>query len=207
MRIGFIGSGNIGGTLAQLLVGAGHEVVMANSRGPETLAPLVERLGAGASAATAEDTAEAGELVIVSIPFGRYERVPAGPLTGKVVVDSNNYYPGRDGRWPALDADETTSSELLARHLPGARVVKAFNTIQWTHLRDQGRPADAEDRRALPIAGDDADAKATVSALIDQIGFAAVDVGRLAEGRRQQPDTALYGVELTAVELRRLVDA
>lgn len=207
MRIGIIGSGNIGGTLAALLVEAGHEVVLANSRGPETLAPLVQRLGAGASAASAQDAAQAGELVVVSVPFGRYEQLPAAPLSGKVVVDTNNYYPDRDGRWPALDAGDTTSSELLAQHLPGSKVVKAFNTIQWAHLRDQGRPADSGERRALPIAGDDAEAKSTVGGLIDEIGFDAVDLGPLAEGRRQQPGTEVYNIALTAQELRRILVA
>lgn len=207
MRIGIIGSGNIGATLAELFVGAGHQVVLANSRGPETLAPLVERLADGASAATAEDAAAAGDLVIVSIPFGRYEQVPAGPLAGKVVVDCNNYYPARDGRWRALDADETTSSELLAQHLPGARVVKVFNAIHWKHLRDQGRPAGAEGRRALPIAGDDVSAKATVGRLIDELGFDTVDLGPLAEGRRQQPGTEVYNVPLTAEELHGRLEA
>jgi len=206
MRIGIIGSGNIGATLAERLVGAGHDVVLANSRGPETLAPLVQRLGGGASAATAEDAAAAGDMVIVSIPFGRYAQLPAAPLAGKVVVDSNNYYPSRDGRWPALDADETTSSELLAAHLPGARVVKAFNTVYWEHLRDHARPAGAADRLALPIVGDDADAKATVGALIDEVGYDAVDMGALGEGRRQQPDAELYGAELTTEELRGHLD-
>lgn len=141
MRIGIIGSGNIGQTLAERLVGAGHEVVLANSRGPETLAPLVRRLGDRASAATADDAAAAGDLVIVSVPFGRHEQVPAAPLAGKVVVDSNNYYPARDGRWPALDADETTSSELLAQHLDGAREGRRAR---------RRRPADS---RARPEGG------------------------------------------------------
>jgi 8-hydroxy-5-deazaflavin:NADPH oxidoreductase len=192
MRIGIIGSGKIGATAAQLFVDAGHEVAIANSRGPETLTRLADEFGPGAHAATAAQAASFGELVLVAIPFGSYREVPAPP-PGTIVIDANNYYPSRDGRFPELDDDSTTASELLAAHLPEARVVKPFNTMNWRVLRDRGNPDAGERRLVLFVAGDDSDAKAKVSALIEEIGFAAVDTGGLADGgRRQQPGSPVY---------------
>jgi predicted dinucleotide-binding enzyme len=193
MRIGLVGAGNIGTTLAGLLSRAGHEVILSNSRGPDTLADLVADLGPRARAATVEKAAADADLVVVAVPLRAYRDLPAEPFTGKIVVDANNYYPQRDGRIAELDAGEATSSELLARHLPGARVVKAFNTIRYVNLRDRARPdAPARDRLAIPIAGDDVEAKAVLTDLIDQIGFTAVDTGSLADSWRQQPDTPVY---------------
>jgi predicted dinucleotide-binding enzyme len=203
MRIGIIGSGHIGGTLAKLFVAAGHEVAVSNSRGPETLAGLVDELGARAQAMTAEDAERFGELVVVSVPLGRYREVPADAVDGKVVIDTNNYYPQRDGHFPELDDDSTTSSELLLAHLPGARVVKAFNAIVWTRLRDDGRPVGDPERLGIPISGDDEQAKRTVAELIDEIGFDPVDAGTLAQGgRKHQPGTPAYTQGLPTAELR-----
>ncbi|MBB2748614.1 UNVERIFIED_ORG: hypothetical protein FHR35_008517 [Microbispora rosea subsp. rosea] len=202
MVIGFIGSGKIGGTLAKLAVDAGHSVVLSNSRGPDTLSELVARLGPDARAATAAEAAEAGDIVVVTIPFARYREVPVEPLDGKIVIDTNNYYFERDGHFPEIDAGETTDSQVLAAHVPGARVVKAFNSIYYVHLAEQGLPAGTADRRALPIAGDDAEAKKTVAELIDSFGFDVVDAGPLAEGRRFQRDKPAYNVRLTTGELR-----
>jgi 8-hydroxy-5-deazaflavin:NADPH oxidoreductase len=202
MRIGLIGAGRIGGTLAQLAVGHGHDVVLSNSRGPQTLADLVERLGEHASAGTPAQAVAAGDIVVVTIPLKAYNQVPAAGLAGKTVVDTNNYYPQRDGQIPEIDNDSTTSSELLAGHLPGSRVVKAFNTIYFADLASQGQPAGTHDRRALPIAGDDAQAKRAVDGLIREFGFDVVDVGSLAEGRRFQPGTAAYNVRMNEAELR-----
>lgn len=202
MRIGLIGAGRIGSTLARLSIDEGHDVVVANSRGPESLAELVSGLGPRCTAGTVDDSALLGEIVIVTIPLRAYVEVPAIPLAGKVVVDTNNYYPDRDGRLSALDNGSTTSSEMLARHLPGAYVVKAFNTIFFEHLATQGQPAGTVGRRALPIAGDDAHAKSRVSDLIDGFGFDVVDAGPLAEGRRFQPGTPAYNVRLDASALR-----
>ena len=201
MRIGIIGSGNIGGTLARLWAGAGHEVVLANSRGPESLAGLVADIGPAASASTPAVAAEAGEVVVVAIPFVRYPDLPADKLAGKVVVDATNYYAGRDGPFPELASGTTTSSELVAAALTGATVVKAFNTIHFRHLAADGQPAGTPGRRAIPIAGDDATAKVTVAALIDEIGFDAYDVGPLADGRRFDPGTPLFNVALTRDEV------
>lgn len=202
MRIGIIGSGNIGGTLARLLAQAGHQVAVSNSRGPETLQELVAELGEGVHATTPKEAARFGEVVVVSIPFGRYRELPVEAFAGKVVIDTNNYYPGRDGNFEELDADRSTGTELLAGFLPGARVVKAFNAINRKSLDELGRPAGEEGRVAIPIAGDDSDAKRVVAELIDQIGFDPVDMGGLAQGGRKfQVGSSLYGKLHTAEEL------
>jgi predicted dinucleotide-binding enzyme len=191
--IGFIGSGHIGSTVARLAVDARHDVVLSNSRGPETLSDLVERLGAHARAATAAEAAAAGDIVVVTIPLKAYESVPVAPLAGKPVIDTMNYYPQRDGHIAELDDRSTTSSELLQAHLPTARVVKTFNNIHFSHLATLGRPAGHPERSALPIAGDDGAAKRAVAEFLDSIGYDAYDVGTLSEGWRYQPDTPAYG--------------
>lgn len=190
--IGLIGSGNIGSTIARLAVDAGYDVVLSNSRGPETLADLVAELGPQAKAVTAQEAAEVGDLVVVTIPLRAYRQVPAGPLVGKVVIDTNNYYPERDGRFPELDDESLTTSELLQGHLPDSKVVKAFNNIFFRHLAASARPSGSPERSVLPIAGDDAEAKRTVTSLLDTLGYDAFDVGPLAEGWRFQRDTPAY---------------
>jgi predicted dinucleotide-binding enzyme len=203
MRIGIIGAGHIGGTLAELFVGAGHEVAVSNSRGPATLTGLVEELGGRVQAMTRADATRFGDVVVVAVPFGRYRELPTEAVSGKVVIDTNNYYPQRDGHFEALDSDRTTSSELLQAHLADARVVKAFNAIQWMRLRDDGRPAGDPERLGIPISGDDEEAKRTVAALIDQIGFDPVDAGTLAEGgRKHQTGAPAYTQGLPTAELR-----
>ena len=191
--IGFIGSGLIGGTVARLSVAAGHNVVMSNSRGPETLRELVAGLGPLAAAATAGQAAEAGDLVVVAIPVKAIADVPATPLSGKPVLDAGNDYPQRDGHIEVLDNGALTSSGLLQRHLPGAHVVKVFNNIYFRHLASLARPSGSADRSALPIAGDDAAAKKAVTEYLDSIGYDAVDYGSLADSWRQQPGTPAYG--------------
>ena len=191
--IGFIGSGKIGSTVARLAVDAGHDVVLSNSRGPETLADLVSELGPHARAATPEEAAEAGDLVVVTIPQKAYREVPRGPLAGKPVLDTINYYPQRDGNVPELDDGSTTSTELLQAHLADAHVVKVFNNINFRHLATLGRPAGDAERSALAIAGDDAGAKAAVTEFLDSIGYDAYDAGPLAEGRRFQVGAPAYG--------------
>jgi predicted dinucleotide-binding enzyme len=190
--IGFIGSGHIGSTLARLAVAAGHDVVLSNSRGPETLADLVGELGPRARAATPAEAAGAGEIVVVTIPLKSYREVPIEPLRGKVVIDTNNYYPQRDGHIAELDDESTTVSELLQAHLPASTVVKAFNNINYAMLRELARPAGDPERSVLAIAGDDAGAKAAVARLVDDIGYDAYDVGPLAEGWRYQRDEPAY---------------
>jgi len=195
--IGLIGSGHIGSTVARLAVDAGHDVVLSNSRGPETLTGLVAELGEHASAATAAGAAAAGEIVVVTIPLVKYREVPVEPLRGKIVIDTNNYYPQRDGHIAELDDESTTVSELLQAHLPESKVVKAFNNIHFQHLVSLPRPAGDPGRSALPIAGDDAAAKKAVTDLLDSFGYDVVDAGPLAEGWRFQRDTAAYGVPYT----------
>jgi predicted dinucleotide-binding enzyme len=203
MKIGLIGAGNIGGTLAKLFARAGHDVAVSNSRGPDTLRDLEAELGERGRAVTAEEAAEFGDVVVVSVPFGRYREIPAKGLAGKTVIDTHNYYSERDGDFAELDDDRTTSSELLQAHLGDAHVVKAFNAIYYVKLGHEGRPAGADDRLGVPISGDDADAKQEVAGLIDQIGFDAVDAGRLGDGGRlHQPGTAVYGQPLTARQIR-----
>ncbi len=190
--IGLIGAGNIGSTVARLAVDAGHDVVLSNSRGPETLADLVADLGPRARAATAAEAAAAGDVVVVTVPLKAYREVPVEPLAGKVVIDTNNYYPQRDGQIAELDDESTTTSELLQAHLPTSKVVKGFNNIYFEHLRALARPAGDPERSVLAIAGDDAAAKQSVTAFLDSLGYDAHDVGPLAEGWRFQRDTAAY---------------
>jgi len=200
--IALIGSGNIGSTLARLFLAAGHDVVLSNSRGPETLADLVMELGDRARAGTAAEAAEAGDIVVVTVPLKAYREVPVAPLAGKVVIDTNNYYPERDGQIPELDDESTTTGELLSAHLPDSKVVKMFNAIFFEHLGAQGRPPGSPDRRALPIAGDDDEAKVVVQGLVDELGFDVVDAGPLAEGWRFQRDTPAYVTGFDVAELR-----
>jgi len=177
--------------------------VISNSRGPETLSALVTELGAKARAASVVDAAKAGDIVVVTIPLKNYRDVPVAPLAGKIVIDTNNYYPQRDGHIAELDNESTTTSELLQAHLPISKVVKAFNHIYAAEISTDGQPAGSSNRRALVIAGNDRDAKAAVTRLLDQFGFDTVDAGALKEGWRIQRDTPGYGPRRNADELRK----
>ena len=201
--IGLIGAGHIGSQVARLAVKSGYGVVISNSRGPETLSGLVAELGPRARAATPLDAAKAGDIVVVTIPLKNYRSVPVEPLREKIVIDTNNYYPQRDGHIAELDNETTTTSELLQAHLPASKVVKAFNHIYAAQLTTDGKPPGTKNRRALVIAGDDREAKATVTRLLDQFGFDTVDAGPLREGWRIQRDTPGYGPRRNAEELRK----
>ena len=201
--IGLIGAGHIGSQVARLAAKSGYDVVISNSRGPDTLSALVAELGPRARAATPADAARAGDIVVVTIPLKNYRSVPVAPLVGKIVIDTNNYYPERDGHIPELDNETTTTAELLQSHLPQSKVVKAFNHIYAAQLTTDGLPAGAKNRRALVIAGNDREAKASVTHLLDQFGFDTVDAGPLSEGWRIQRDTPGYGPRRTAEELRK----
>jgi 8-hydroxy-5-deazaflavin:NADPH oxidoreductase len=201
--IGLIGAGHIGSQLARLAVQHGCDVVVSNSRGPDTLKDLIQELGPRARAGTSVQAAEAGDIVVVTIPLKNIADVPVAPLAGKIVIDTNNYYPQRDGRIAALDNEETTTSELLQRHLPASKIVKAFNHIYAAALTTDGQAAGTPNRRALAIGGNDADAKRVVAQLIDRFGFDVVDVGPLSESWRIQRDTPGYGPRRSADELRR----
>ena len=201
--IGLIGAGHIGSQIARLAVAHGYDVVIGNSRGPESLSGLVAELGPNARAATAVEVALSGDIVVVTIPLKNYRTVPVEPLAGKIVIDTNNCYPNRDGHISELDNESTTTSELLQAHLPASKVVKAFNHIYAAALTTDGQPAGTKNRRALVIAGDDQGAKAAVTRLLDQFGFDTVDAGLLREGWRIQRDTPGYGPRRTAEELGR----
>jgi predicted dinucleotide-binding enzyme len=201
--IGFIGAGNIGQAVARLALANGYDVVLSNSRGPETLVDVVQELGDRATADTAQAAAEQGDLVVVTIPLKAYADVPVEPLAGKVVIDTNNYYPQRDGRIAALDDKTTTSAALLQEHLPESKVVKAFNHIQAPQINQDAKPGSTDGRRALAVAADDESAKATVTAFLDRAGFDVVDVGSLAESWRIEPGTPGYGPRLDADGLRK----
>jgi predicted dinucleotide-binding enzyme len=202
MNIGIIGAGHIGGTTARLLAQAGHRVAISNSRGPETLRDLAAEIGA--QAVTVEEAARFGDVVLVAVPLKEYKSVPADALRGKIVIDANNYYPDRDGPIAELDSKEKTSSELLAQHLgKDTRVVKAFNTIWVEHLKVEAKPdAPIDERRVLPISGDDADAKRVVTGLIEEIGYGAYDMGSLRDSGEQQPGAPLYNRDVTVAEAR-----
>jgi predicted dinucleotide-binding enzyme len=191
--VGFIGSGQIGSAIARLAIEAGHQVVLSNSRSPETLADLVLELGPQASAASSTDAAAAGDIVVVTVPVKAFPNLPSASLAGKTVIDTCNYGPERDGPIPELDNESLTSSELLLRYFPGAVLVKAFNNIFFKHLLSLGRPAGAPDRCYLPIAGDSTEAKAPVAQFIDSIGYSVVDTGPLADSWRQETGTPVWG--------------
>ncbi|MBA4115320.1 MAG: NAD(P)-binding domain-containing protein [Rubrobacter sp.] len=202
MNIGIIGAGNIGANAARLFADARHRVAISNSRGPESLSSLVEEIGANASAVSVEEAAGFGEVVLVAIPFGRYETLPAAALADKLVIDATNYYPGRDGQ---LDLGGRTSSEVMSGHLPLARVVKAFNTMYYETLRTRGSQS-YEDRLVLFVAGDDVEAKAVVSGLVDEIGFAPVDTGSLRDGGgKQELGSPIYNEPMSDERAREIL--
>jgi hypothetical protein len=200
--IGMIGAGNIGSQLARLAVSHGYDVVVSNSRGPDTLGSLVAELGDRARADTAEGAAAAGDVVVVSIPLKNIDNVPVAPLASKIVIDTNNYYAQRDGHIAALDEERSTVSQLLQDHLPESQVVKAFNHQYAADLTADGVAPGTPGRRALAVFGDDDAARATVAGIIDTFGFDAVDGGPLAESWRIQAGTPGYGPRRTADELR-----
>ncbi|OZV72787.1 NADP oxidoreductase [Micromonospora echinospora] len=193
MRIGIIGSGHIGGSLTRRLRDLGHDVTVANSRGPESLRDLAAETGA--TPGTVDQAARSGDLVVVAVPLKAVPQLPAEAFEGRVVVDANNYYPQRDGDVPEIADRSVTSSRWTAEHLKGARLVKAFNNIQAQHLLEKGRPAGAPDRIALPVAADDEEAKRLVMEVVDALGFDPVDAGTLDGSWRQQPDTPVYGTD------------
>lgn len=190
--LGLIGSGMIGSSVARLALAAGLEVVLSNSRGPETLADLVAELGGRARAASPAEAARVADVVVAAIPLKACEQLPAEALTGKTVLDTANYYPERDGHLAELDAGELTSSALVQHHLAGSQVVKALNNITPHQLFSLARPAGAPDRSALPVAGDDAEAKTEATRLLDALGYDAVDIGTLAASWRSEPNTPVY---------------
>ncbi|MFW2513310.1 NADPH-dependent F420 reductase [Demequina sp. SO4-13] len=202
--IGIIGSGNIGSNVARAAVEHEYEVLIANSRGPETLQDLVRDLGKSASAATVEEVIRKSDMVLVAIPLKAIDDLPVEPFEDKVVMDANNYYPERDGRIEALDHNESTTSELLQARLPYSHVVKAFNNIYAKQIPTDGLPKGDQNRRALPIAGDVPHAKAAVAGFLDDLGFDVLDLGHLSGSWRVERDTPAYGKRATLEELKEL---
>jgi predicted dinucleotide-binding enzyme len=208
VKIGIIGSGNIGSTLTRRLSALGHDVSVANSRGPESLRDLAAETGA--TPVNVGEAAKGAELVIVTIPEGKIPQLPAGlfdeAADGAVIVDTGNYYPQRDGRIAGIEDESLTESEWVAQQL-GRPVIKAFNNIKARHLLENGTAAGTPGRIALPVAGDDQQAKEKVLRLVDELGFDAVDAGPLAESWRQQPDSPIYVADPDADSARKLLAA
>ena len=200
--VGIIGAGHIGSTLAKGIVERGYDVVIANSRGRETLAGLIQDLGPHARAATAEEAAAAADWAIVTVPLKALDAVPAGPLASKIVLDTNNYYWERDGHIAALDEKRTTTSQMAQEHLSGSHVAKAFNHIMSTQILTDGTPAGTPDRRALATASDHDDAIELVTRIYDEFGFDTVNIGPLSESWRVERDQPAYVVRQNADELR-----
>jgi 8-hydroxy-5-deazaflavin:NADPH oxidoreductase len=191
--IGIIGSGLVGKAVAHLAVAAGYNVVISNSRGPDTLSGLVEELGPLARAGAVEEAIAAGDIVTVSIPLAAFGSLPADGFAGKVVIDQTNYYPGMGGfRRDDLDRGELTSSELVQRHIRGAKLVKGLHNLSWLHMRSNARPEGGPNRTTLPVAGDDAAAKDAVTNFLQAIGYDVVDAGSLADSWRIEPGTPVY---------------
>ncbi|TDN90658.1 NAD(P)-binding domain-containing protein [Microbacterium sp. BK668] len=199
--LGIIGAGHIGSALARGLTARGYDVVIANSRGPETLSALVEELGPRARAGTAEDAAAAADVAVVTVPLKAYQDIPVAPLAGKIVLDTNNYYWERDGRIAELDDKRATTSGLLQEHLPESKVAKAFNHITASQIGTDGTPAGTPGRRALATSSDNPEAVEFVTGLYDEFGFDTVDVGPLAESWRVERDQPAYGVRQDRDEL------
>ncbi|MCO5954407.1 NADPH-dependent F420 reductase [Microbacterium yannicii] len=200
--IGIIGAGHIGSALARAFSGLGYDVVIANSRGPESLADLVAELGPKVTAATAADAAAAGDIAVVTVPLKALKDVPVEPLAGKIVLDTVNYYFERDGHVDALDRGEATTSELVQAHLPASKVVKAFNQILASEINTTGLPAGDPNRRALGTASDHEDAVELVTGIYDALGFDSVSAGPLSESWRLERDRPAYTARQTAAELR-----
>ena len=205
MKIGIIGAGYVGRAIAAAGVRTGHDVMISNSRGPRTLTS--DAVVLSCKVGTTEEAAAFGEVVVVAIPLKHFKKLPASLLGGKLVIDSNNYYPDRDEAIPELDSNQSTSSELLAKHLSGSKVVKAFNAIFMPHFERDGQPRNSIDRRALPLAGDDTAAKSIVADLYDQFGYDPIDVGPLAEGWRFQPGTPVYCIGLNKEWIQKALSA
>lgn len=199
--IGIIGAGNIGSQVARKAIENGYDVVISNSRGPETLAELVAELGPKATAGSAAQAAEAADVAVVTVPFKAYADVPVQPLAGKIVIDTNNYYFERDGRIEVLDNAEATVTGLLQAHLPTSRVAKGFNHIMAADITADAFPAGDPSRRALATSSDFADASEFVTRLYDEFGFDTVNIGPLSESWRVERDRPAYGARQTVAEL------
>jgi 8-hydroxy-5-deazaflavin:NADPH oxidoreductase len=200
--IAVIGAGHIGSSVARAAVRAGYDVIVSNASGPQSLAKLVSELGRRAQAATVQAAAQAGDVVVVSVPVGAFADIPAGPLAGKIVISTSNYNASREGHIAEVDDGQVTIAGLLQRCLPGSRVVKAFNMITAAEVPADGTPPGTPDRRALALAGDDAAARNTVAEIIDRMGYDPVDAGPLSESWRFDRGQPAFGTRQNAGQLR-----
>lgn len=203
--IGIIGAGHIGSQIARKAVELGYDVVISNSRGPETLTDLVAEMGPRARAASAAEAAAAGDFAVVTVPLKSIGDLPVQPLAGKTVIDTNNYYWERDGHFPELDNGEATTSGLLQKHLPTSKVAKGFNHIMAKEITTDGTPAGTPGRRALATASDYPEAAELVTRFYDEFGFDTVNIGPLSESWRVERDRPAYVVRQTAAELTESV--
>ncbi|MFU2317108.1 NADPH-dependent F420 reductase [Rahnella sp. PCH160] len=190
--IGIIGSGMIGANVARLAIAAGLDIVICNSRGPETLSELISDLGSNANAATIEDVINSSDLIVLAVPFPAYTNLPVDLLAGKTLIDTLNYYPQRDGEMPEVKTEHTATSEMVQSHLANSHVIRALNNVDFVRLLSSARPAGASDRSALPVAGNDPLSKDTVIKFLDKIGYDAFDMGPLSESWRSEPTTPVY---------------
>jgi 8-hydroxy-5-deazaflavin:NADPH oxidoreductase len=200
--IAVIGAGHIGSKVAEAAVKAGYDVIVSNATGPESLARLVSQLGGRARAATIEEAAQAGDVIVASVPVGAFGDIPVRPLAGKVVVSTSNYNSAREGHIAEIDDGSITIAGLLQRHLPDSKVVQAFNMISAAEVPAGGTPRGTPNRRALALAGDDADAKKTVAEILDRMGFDDVDAGSLSESWRFGRGQPAFIVRQNADQLR-----
>lgn len=199
MKIGIIGAGFVGRAIAKLARISGHQVMLSNSRGPQTLFSISRMFAC--EIGSVNEVIKFGDVVIVAIPLSAINELPSKELSGKHIIDAVNYYPERDGVVDELDTHQTTTSELLAQHLSASKITKAFNAIPMTQLETDGLPAGAFGRRALPLAGDDSEGKSIAASLYEEFGFDAVDAGSLREGWRFERDMPAYCVSMTKEQL------
>lgn len=200
--LGIIGSGRLGTAIARQASAAGYVVRLANSRGPESLSLIVKVLLPGVIAATVDEAILQSDSIVLALPLNQYKSLPVQLFKGKIVIDAMNYWPPTEGEIPEFMSQEVSSSEYIEQYLPGARLVKTLNHVAYNELEQHSLPEASPSRRAIALAGNDADAKAKVEILINDMGFDAVDLGVLSNGRRFQPDTPLFNTRLTAQEIR-----